>query len=101
MDKNSPRVVLPRITKAYAKSLIASEKIIVVEEMSVVLCVVKLVNEHRLVADAIVANCNTFNAERGANIARAKIIEKIIDREMYLLRTKLHEQRLEEKPDGK
>lgn len=94
------RTALPRITKAYAKSLIAKERIIVDEEMSVVICIVKLTNEHRLVAEAIVANCNIFNAARGTAIVRAKIIEKIIDREMYLLRAKLHEQRLAENQHG-
>jgi len=97
MESHGPRAVLPRITKAYARSLISKERIVVDEDMCIVICMVKLKNEHRLVAEAIVANNLTFNVERGTKIARAKIIEKIIDREMYLLRAKLQEQREAEK----
>lgn len=86
----------PRITKAYAKSLIDVEKIIIDADMSVVVVMVKLKNKQRFVADAIVANTEIFDPERGTQIAREKIYRKIIDAEMYLLRTKLSEANLKE-----
>lgn len=86
----------PRITKAYARSLIAKEQIIVDHEMSVVICIVKLTNKHRLVTDAIVANSSLFDPEKGTQIARDKMIEKIMELEMYQLRTHLYEQRQKE-----
>lgn len=79
----------PRITKAYANSLIVIEKYFVDHELSVVVCIVKLKNRHRLTADAIVANSDVFEQERGKNVARKKILEKIIEHEMYQLRTML------------
>lgn len=91
MDTEDAAPRHPRITKAYAKSLIVMEKIIVDADMSVVICMVKLKNNQRLIADAIVANMGTFDPERGTQIARDKIIKKIIELEMYQLRTKLSE----------
>lgn len=90
------RLVYPRITKAYAKSLIAKEKIIADPEMCIVVCIVQLKNEHRLITDAIVANSGLFDAEKGTQIARDKMINKIMDLEMYQLRTHLHEDRMKE-----
>ena len=86
----------PRITKATAKALIAMEKIIIDTDMSVVICMVRLKNGQRCVAHAIVANHKTFDPERGTQIARAKIIEEIIQLEMYDLRKKLYDQKLKE-----
>lgn len=96
MDTGNDRLSHPRITKAYAKSLIAVEKITVDTDLSVVVIIVKLKNEQRFVADAIVANQNTFDPNRGIQIARDKIIDQIVRAEMYQLRTKLSEQKLKE-----
>jgi hypothetical protein len=93
MDTSDDTIRHPRITKATAKALIAMEKIIIDTDMSVVICMVRLTNGQRLVADAIVANYKTFDPERGTQIARAKIIDEIIRLEMYDLRKKLHEQK--------
>lgn len=89
----TPRVQFPRITKAYAKSLIVKERIVADNDLSVVICIVKLVNGHRVIGTAIVANSDIFDVARGTNIARAKVIEQIIDREMYVLRTNLNERK--------
>lgn len=99
MDNGDDTQRLPRITKAYAKSLIAMERIVVDTDMSVVIVMVKLKNRQRFVADAIVANTEIFDPERGTQIAREKIYRKIIDAEMYQLRTKLHEQKNKEVND--
>lgn len=90
------RLMYPRITKGYAKSLIVQEQIIVNAEMCVVICIVKLANGHRLVTDAIVANSGVFDAGKGTQIARDKMIAKIMDLEMYQLRTHLQEDRIKE-----
>lgn len=79
----------PRITKAYAKSLIETEKIVVDHELSVVICIVRLKNNHRLVGTALVANHKTFDPDIGTKIARDKVLKQIIQDEMYVLRTKL------------
>lgn len=94
------RLMYPRITKGYAKSLIAQEQIIVNAEMCVVICIVKLTNGHRLITDAIVANSGVFNADKGTQIAREKMIDKIMDLEMYQLRTRLQEDRIKEVPNA-
>jgi len=60
------KIVYPRITKGYAKSLIAQEQIVVNAEMCVVICIVRLKNGHRLVTDAIVANSGMFDATRSS-----------------------------------
>lgn len=86
----------PRITRAYAKSQIAVEKITVDTELLVVFAIVKLKCGQRLVADAIVANSATFDAECGTQIVRDKIIDQIIKLEMYDLRKKLYEQKQKE-----
>lgn len=86
----------PRITKAYARSLIDVEKIIIDHDMSVVICLVKLKSEHRVIGTAIVANRNTFEEARGTKIARDKVIDQIIQSEMYQLRSKIHEQKQKE-----
>lgn len=99
MDNGDDLQRHPRITKAYARSLIDKEKIIIDAEMSVVICIVKLKNNHRLIGEAIVANRDTFDAERGTQIARDKVIEQIIQAEMYQLRTKLYEQKHKEVND--
>lgn len=91
MNTSDDQLHHPRITRAYAKSLIVVEKITVESELSVVVIIVKLKNNQRVVGDAIVANPNTFDPDRGIHIAREKIIDKIIQLEMYLLRTKLAE----------
>lgn len=83
----------PRITKAYAKSLIVEEKSIIETSMSVVIYIVRLKNNHRFVGDAIVANPSAFEAEKGLAIAKAKVIDQIMKAEMYQLRTKLNETR--------
>lgn len=88
--------VYPRITKSYARSLIKKEQIVIDHEMSVVICIVKLVNNHRLITDAIVANSSLFDPDKGTQIAREKMIERIMELEMYQMRTHLHEQRLKE-----
>lgn len=93
---DSDRVVFPRVTKAYAKSLIVKERMVVDHEMCIVVCMVKLVNGHRLTAEAIVANNSSFDPEKGETIAREKVIDKIINLEMYNLRSKLHEHKLKE-----
>lgn len=82
----------PRVTKAYAESLIAVEKYHYDEELAVVICLVKLVNGQRAVGEAIVANPELFDLERGKSVARKKVIKEIMENEMYLLRSKLHEQ---------
>lgn len=82
----------PRITKAYAKSLIEKEKIISDPEMLVTVCITKLKNGRRIVTDAIVANKAAFDSKRGIVVARRKAIDEIIRLELYLLCSKLHEQ---------
>ncbi|ABY62977.1 hypothetical protein ST201phi2-1p147 [Pseudomonas phage 201phi2-1] len=93
------KIVYPRITKGYAKSLIAEEQIVVNAEMCVVICMVRLNNGHRLVTDAIVANSGLFDAARGTQIARDKMISKIMELEMYQMRTRLHDERTKEVTD--
>lgn len=83
-------LIHPRVTKAYANSLIDIEKYIVDKELSVVICLVRLVNGHRYIGDAVVASSNLFEEERGKTVARKKVIDQIIADEMYVLRTKLH-----------
>lgn len=85
--------VYPRITKAYARSLIKKEKIIIDHEMSIVIYIVKLINEHRLLTEAIVANKGLFDPDKGTEIAREKMLTKIIELEMYQMRSCIHEQR--------
>lgn len=94
------RPVYPRITKAYARSLIDKEKIVADPEMCVVVCMVRLKNNHRLITEAIVANSDLFDAEKGTQIARDKMIAKIMDLEMYQLRTHLQEDRTKEVHDA-
>lgn len=84
------KLIHPRVTKTYANSLIDIEKYIVDKELSVVICLVRLVNGHRYIGDAIVASNNLFEEERGKTVARKKVIDQIIADEMYVLRTKLH-----------
>lgn len=93
------RAALPRITKAYARGLIVKEKYIVDEEMCVVVYIARLKNNHRIVTKAIVANSNAFDPERGKAIAREKAIDEIIESEMYVLRSKLHENKMKEVGD--
>lgn len=81
----------PRITRAYAESLIKAEKIFADPEMSVVICVARLKNRHRVVGTAIVANQKLYDYDTGVAIARGKVIDQIIKDEMYVLRTKLSE----------
>ncbi|ARV76762.1 hypothetical protein PHABIO_131 [Pseudomonas phage Phabio] len=81
----------PRVTKAYAISLIDVEKYIVDEELSIIVCFVRLKNGHRYIGDAIVANSDKFEDMRGKAVARNKVIDQIIADEMYVLRTKLYE----------
>lgn len=90
------RTVYPRITKGYAKSLIAEEEIIACPKMCVVVCMVRLTNGHRLLTDAIVANSGLFDPDKGTQIAREKMINKIMDLEMYQMRTRLTEERTKE-----
>lgn len=90
------RQMYPRITKGYAKSLIAKEQIIINAEMCVVICIVRLNNGHRLVTHAIVANSGLFDADKGTQIAREKMINTIMDLEMYQMRTRLQEERTKE-----
>lgn len=82
----------PRVTKAYAESLIAVEKYHVDEELAVVICLVRLKTGQRTVGEAIVANTDMFDIERGKSVARKKVIKAIMESEMYVLRTKLYEQ---------
>ncbi|BEG72728.1 hypothetical protein [Pseudomonas phage PA1C] len=91
IDHTHDDLVHPRITKAYAKSLIVKEKIISDPEMLVTVCITKLRNGHRIVTDAIVANKAAFDSKRGVVVARRKAIEEIIRLELYLLRDKLYE----------
>ena len=90
----------PRITKATAKALIALEKVIIDTDMSMVVIMVRLTNGQRLLGEAIVANHERFDPERGTQIARAKIIDQIIKLEMYDLRKKLYDQKLKEVGDA-
>lgn len=84
----------PRVTKEYANSLIAIEKYDVDRELCIVTCRVMLHNKQRFTGEAIVANHELFNEERGKRVARNKVIEKIIEAELYVLRVKLYEQSL-------
>lgn len=93
---NIARPIYPRITKSYAKSLIAEEKIIIDVDMCVVICIAKLVNDHRLITHAIVANSGLFDADKGTQIARDKMLDVIMDLEMYQMRTCLQEERSKE-----
>ncbi len=90
------KLVYPRITKSYAKSLIAKEKTIYDAEMCIVVHMVILKNDHRLVTDALVANSELFDPIKGEQIARDKMLSKIMDLEMYQLRTHLTEERTKE-----
>lgn len=82
----------PRVTKAYAESLIDVEKYHIDKELSVVICLVMLKSGQRFLGDAMVANCNLFEEQRGKGVARKKVINKIMESEMYVLRTKLYEE---------
>jgi len=82
----------PRVTKALAESLIDIERYHVDKDLSVVICLVKLKTGQRFIGDAIVANCDLFEEERGKGVARKKVINKIMESEMYVLRTKLYEE---------
>lgn len=84
----------PRVTRAYANALIDIEKYDIDRELCIVTCRVKLKNLQRFTADAIVANTKLFDVERGKSVARKKIIDKIIEAELYALRVKLYEQSL-------
>ncbi len=83
--------VHPRITRAYAESLIKAEKIFSDSDMSVVICVARLKNNHRVIGTAVVANQKLFDRDKGVTIARGKVIDQIIKDEMYVLRSKLSE----------
>lgn len=96
MNTSDDQTRHPRITRATAKALIAMEKVIIDTDMSMVVIMVKLVNGQRVLGEAIVANHERFDPERGTQIARDKIIDEIIRLEMYDLRKKLHAQKLKE-----
>lgn len=91
-DQTQKRVELvhPRITRAYAKSLIEFERLISDPEMLITVYMVRLKNGHRIVTDAIVANKELFDSKRGESVAKKKAIDQIIKDELYLLRDKLH-----------
>lgn len=100
MDQRAEQQRYPRITRNYAKSLIVKERIFIDDEMSVVICVAVLQNEQRVVGTALVANKNTFDPKIGTAIARGKVIDQIIQSELYQLRTLLHSQKLKEVGDA-
>lgn len=87
-----PSLHYPRVTIAYANSLIDIEKYDVDHELCIVTCRVRLKNSHRFTGEAIVANSEHFDIDRGKSVARKKVIDKIMEAEMYLLRTRLYEQ---------
>lgn len=90
MTASGDKLNHPRVTKAYAISLIDTEKYDIDHELSVVTCKVRLFSGHREVGHAIVANSDLFEEQRGKAVARKKVIDKIIELEMYKLRDNLY-----------
>lgn len=88
---------LPRITKNLAESLIDVERYHVDRDLLAVICLVKLKSGHLIIEDAIVANRNLFDEERGKREARKKVIKAIMNSEMYYLRKRLYEETSEGK----
>lgn len=87
----------PRVTKSYASNLIDKEHYHIDKELLIIVCLVRIKSGHRFVGEAIVANIDKFEQERGMKIARKKVIDQIIEREMYVLRAKLYEESLQGK----
>lgn len=74
------------ITKDHIKSLIDVERFYIDTELLITVCMIRLKNGHRVVTDAIVANREAFNINRGKVVARRKAYEEITRYEVYLKR---------------
>lgn len=92
IEEQKRSLIYPRITRAYAESLIVKERIVVDKELLITVYMVQLKNGHRLVKDAIVANKELFDEGKGIDVAKRKVIDEIISNELYQMRTKLSEQ---------
>ena len=93
-DNGEGTLVYPRLTTEYLKSLIHSISYNHVPEARTTICTVMLHIDYAITESVVCPSHEQYDAEVGEKHALSKVLSALREREYYVLRHKLHAERL-------
>jgi hypothetical protein len=82
-----------KVTEDSIKARVESVSCIRVEETTLTICIIKMVNGFTVVGESACADPANFDAQIGAELAHANAFEKLWQLEGYLLKERMHNQK--------